>query len=70
MNKCLLAAKQIPIAPPLSSSLNISPMTAAPIAGPRDPPADWINLQNSKEGMFCAEATPAEPIINTREEYR
>ena len=70
MNESLLAAKQTPVAPPLSSSLNISPMTAAPSAGPSEPPIDWINLQNNREGILCAAARPTEPITNTSEVNR
>ena len=65
MEKSLATAKEIPIALPLSSSLNTSPMTAAPITGPSEAPIDWKNLQNNREGMLCAAATPAEPIANT-----
>ena len=55
---------------PLSSSLKMSPMTAAPITGPSEAPIDWKNLQNNREGMLCAEATPAEPITKTGKKYR
>ena len=55
------------MAPPLSSSLNISPMTAAPSTGPSEPPVACINLQNNREGIFGAAARPTEPIINTSE---
>jgi hypothetical protein len=67
MNESLLAAKQIPIAPPLSSSLNISPMTAAPSDGPSEAPIDCKNLQKNREGILCAAARPAEPITNKSE---
>ena len=70
MNKSLLAAQQSPVALPLSSSLNISPMTAAPSDGPSALPIDWRNLQNNREGMFWAAARPAEPITNTSEAHR
>ena len=45
-------------------------MTAAPITGPSEAPIDWKNLQNNREGILCAEATPAEPITNTGKVYR
>ena len=70
LDRSLVTAKKIPITLPLSSSLNMSPMTAAPITGPSEAPIDWKNLQNSSEGMLCAEATPAEPITNTGKVYR
>ena len=70
MNKSLLAEKHTPAAPPLSSSLNISPMTAAPIDGPSELPIDWKSLQNNREGMLCAAARPAEPITYASEIYR
>ena len=66
----LLTAKKIPIAFPLSSSLNMSPMTAAPITGPSEAPMDWKNLQNNREEILCAAATPAEPITNTGKAHR
>ena len=58
----LLTAKKTPIALPLSSNLNISPMTPAPSAGPGEEPMAWKNLQNRSEGILCADVTPAEPI--------
>src|SRR5882762_7692347 len=57
-----ITAKKIPMALLLSSSLNISPMTAAPITGPREAPIVWNSLQNNREGILCAEATPADRI--------
>ena len=70
MDKDLPTAKETPIALPLSSSLNTSPMTAAPITGPIEAPIDWKNLQKKREGILCAAATPAEPIANTGKIYR
>lgn len=66
----LLTAKKNPIALPLSSSLNISPMTPAPSTEPGEPPIAWKNLQNKREGTFCAEATPAEPITRTGKAHK
>ena len=66
----LPTAKETPTALPLSSSLYISPMTAAPITGPIEVPIDWKNLQNNREWILCAAATPAEPIANTSKVYR
>ena len=69
MDKSLLTAKKTPIALPLSSSLNISPMTAAPSAG-REAPKAWKNLQNKREGILCAKATPTEPITRRGKVYK
>jgi hypothetical protein len=66
----LLTAKKNPIALPLSSSLNISPMTPAPSTEPGEPPMAWKYLQNKREGTFCAEATPAEPITRIGRENK
>ena len=68
--KVLLTAKKTPMALPLSSSLNISPMTPAPSAGPGEAPMAWKNLQNRSEGILCAEATPAEPITRIGKAHR
>ena len=45
-------------------------MTAALITGPSEAPIDWKNLQNNRDGILCAAATPAEPIANTGKVYR
>ena len=68
--KSMLTEKKTPIALPRSSSLNISPMTPAPSAGPGEAPMAWKNLQNKSEGMFGAEATPAEPITRIGKAHR
>ena len=69
MDKSLLTAKKNPMALPLSSSLNISPMTPAPSTEPGEPPMAWKNLQNKRKGTVCAEATPAELIARTGKEH-
>ena len=70
IHKSMLTEKKTPIALPLSSSLNISPMTAAPSTGPGETPMDWKNLQNKREEMFGADATPAEPITRIGKAHR
>jgi hypothetical protein len=70
VDESLLTAKKNPIALPLSSSLNISPMTPAPSTEAGEAPMAWKNLQNKRKGTVCVEATPAEPITRTGKAHR